>query len=118
VRVRADGEDVPGRDGEAGIVSKYNDIKQRGVIASSDGRTHRFRFTDGQNMMSGDDLVVPRFTGRHDQPPGFRLKVPRVGDAVIFTAKPRQGYITWGYMQHYLYLVERKHGSEFLATKS
>jgi hypothetical protein len=99
---------------EIGLVSKYNDIGQRGVIVSPHGDAHSFRYIDGQSMMSGDDLMVPLFTGRHDQRSGFQLKVPRVGDAVIFAGKPGENYVVWGYLQHFLDLVERKYGSDFI----
>lgn len=101
-----------------GLVSKYDEATQVGCITTPEGCSYDFRYVDGQNMMSGDDLAVPRFSGHHSQPRGFRLKLPKAGDPVVFTIAWQSGVVaTWGYMHHFLDLTERKYGPTFAVAR-
>lgn len=98
-----------------GIVTAYDSDKQSGEITDTLGNRLRFYYKDGQNMLYGNNLVTPEFSGHHEQPSGYSLKLPAVGDPVSFT-KPDEGTVdTWGYIRHFIDLVERRHGTSFAA---
>ena len=97
---------------EVGVVSSFNTVMQTGVIAATAGRSYSFRYGQGQSFMYGADLATPVLSGRHLQPAGSGLKLPRPGDAVI--CRVVDGHIeAWGYLRHYSDLVERRFGTEF-----
>lgn len=98
-----------------GIVTTFDNDKQSGEIADTLGNKLMFYYKDGQNMVYGDDLVTPKFSGHHEQPSGYSLKLPAVGDSVSF-AKPDKGMVNvWGYARHFTDLAEKQHGTGFTA---
>lgn len=100
---------------EAGIVDSYSNASGAGTIRSTSGSVLWFKYEDGQNMMSEPASMVPAFTGRHEQAEGHRLKVPRIGDAVLFSQQ-RHGLV-WGYVRHFVDLAEHRFGTDFAAPQ-
>jgi hypothetical protein len=98
-----------------GIVTTFDNDKQSGEITDTLGNKLSFFYKDGQNMLSGDDLVTPKFSGHHEQPSGYSLKLPAVGDPVSFIKLDNGTVRLWGYVRHFMDLVERKHGTRFAA---
>lgn len=98
---------------EAGIVIKYNTSGRDGVIETIDGSQLYFTYAQGQNMMCGDTMKTPQFTGHHEQPTGHSLKVPRLGDPVAFSRTGPTHVKVWGYLQHFVDLAERKNRTSF-----
>jgi hypothetical protein len=93
---------------ELGVVCAFDASSLQGQIMTPDGRIYTFDYARGQNMMSG--RPTPQFTGRHEQPAGFRLKHPSEGDVVAFARAARGAINTWGYVYHFMDLVERQYG--------
>jgi hypothetical protein len=66
--------------------------------------------------MSAKGSLAPRLTGHHSQPFGGKLRMPKVGDAIIITEyEGRRGHRIWAYMDHYIDMV--KHGLEIAAAE-
>lgn len=93
-----------------GIVVLW-DGEQRVGLITSNGETYRFAYAGGRTIIVEGDRTEPEF-GTHDQPAGFALKVPRVGDIVVFIAVDSD--LTWGYAEHYLSAATRKTSSAFI----
>jgi hypothetical protein len=71
------------------------------MLQMVDGDFLTFAYEQGQNMMITDSSTVPRFTGRHRQPQGYRLKYPEAGDLILFEGTDQQRLVRWGYLTHY-----------------
>jgi hypothetical protein len=77
------------------------------------GNTVVVNYSDGQTLMQRDGIAEPFLSGNHDQLlPGHSLKVPRVGDPLVIE-DARIDQPNWGYLDNYLTLTERRHGSDF-----
>ena len=98
---------------ELGIISSYNAELQTGDITSVKGEKFTFQFAQGQSMQFGEGLATPQFSGTHDQPEGYALKTPGVGDPVAFQRNNEHGIDVWGYARHYVELVEKRYPSRF-----
>ncbi len=94
-----------------GIVTTYDSDTESGEITDNEGRTLDFYYHDGQNMEIGNDFVAPQLTGHHEQPEGYILKAPMIGDPVAFNGEYRVE--TWGYARHFVDLAERQYGTIF-----
>jgi hypothetical protein len=88
---------------EVGLIVGFDPDTEHGSILSSEGEVLRFSFEDGQNFCSVSALSVPQFTGRHDQPGDFKLKMPKLGDPVVFVSGGRNGPVqAWGYAESFV----------------
>ena len=94
-----------------GVIKSYNSGSASGKIHSSNDGEVDFSYQHGQTIVYGQDMTVPEFSGKHIQPKGYRLKLPRPGDAVVYGIF--DGQIIWGYAAHVLSALERQHGTEF-----
>jgi hypothetical protein len=97
-----------------GIVTAYDNDLQSGEITDTVGETFLFYYKDGQNMIYGDGLATPQFSGHHNQPDGSALKLPDVGDAVCFTKPDKDSIKVWGYARHFIDLAEKRHSTRFV----
>lgn len=102
---------------EIGIVTSYDQSTQVGEITSPTGELFAFEYKNGQHLKTGNDIVTPQFTGRHAQPKGYSLKIPRLGDPVIFIRSNDNKTMikTWGYGRHFVNAAEYKYGTEFVS---
>jgi hypothetical protein len=99
------------------VFIRWDDSAQAGIARSIEGYDYQLRYRDGQSFYTSDDYPFPKLTGRHAQPAGYHLKVPEVGDPVLVQlTSPGQAKTHWGYMRHYIDLVERRYGSRFLSA--
>lgn len=94
-----------------GVITTYNSSKESGEITDTDGNVLVFLYKDGQNMKSGEDLITPQLTGHHAQPKGYSLKIPMIGDPVVFNGTNK--VTEWGYTRHFVELAERQYGTLF-----
>lgn len=101
---------------EVGVVTAFDLFTHTGVISTSEGNEYSFAYQQGQNQAYGPGLDSPVFSGRHEQPAGFGLKLPRPGDPVLFQLSASDGISVWGYLRHYLDLAEHRHGTQFVST--
>jgi len=101
-----------------GVITLLNENACAGAITAPGGQQYYFDYVVGENLMMCDDSPVPLFTGHHEQPEGSRLKLPMVGDAVVFVpdAEGASSVRVWGYASHFVYLTERRYGSGFRNT--
>jgi hypothetical protein len=99
---------------QLGVVVNFDQEKGSGIIASVDGERYKFDYKQGQNMVFGDGLATPQFTGRHEQPHGYSLKTPRLGDPVTFIESGPNSITAWGYARHFIDAVECNFGTEFV----
>jgi hypothetical protein len=97
---------------QIGVVTKFDSRSEQGSIEDTNGRVFEFSYQNGENLVIDVRHPCPQFTGRHAQSPGFQLKLPRTGDAVLFVRNKR-GELTWGYVEHFTFLLLRRHGTEF-----
>lgn len=86
----------------------------RGQITAG-GKAHGFDYSGGRTIVSSNNMPEP-VLGRHTQPSGFELKVPRVGDSVVFTII--DSGVQWGYAEHYVDASLRRAPSEFRSIAS
>ena len=100
------------------VFTHWDDLQQVGITTSVDGCRYQLRYQDGQSFYTSDDYPLPRLTGKHEQPAGHQLKMPEVGDSVLIELASSGQIIHWGYMRHYLDLVERRYGTSFLTAVS
>lgn len=99
------------------VITEWNNTLLAGTASSADGQVYTLHYRNGQSFYTSDDHPLPRLTGKHDQPTGYQLKVPEVGDPVLIQLpSPGQVKTHWGYMRHYLDLVERRYGTSFVAA--
>jgi hypothetical protein len=96
-----------------GLIVTYSPRSRSGLIADAEGSSWRFKYAQGQSLAIGKHDSIPMLTGRHTQAIGFALKEPRVGDAIIFEAVAN-AVCGWGYLRHWLELVEQRYGTDFL----
>ena len=96
-----------------GIVTAYDNNKQSGEITDTAGNKMNFYYKDGQSLIYGNSLVIPQFSGHHDRPTGYALKVPAIGDAICFTKLNKGMVKVWGYVRHFIDLTERQYGTNF-----
>jgi hypothetical protein len=92
---------------EFGAVTSYDVNSEIGQIIASDGARLRFTYYQGQNLISVPKSSVPLFSGHHEQPEDYFLKVPQSGDVVVFERSDR--LVRWGYMAHYQDLTSRQY---------
>ena len=92
-----------------GIICSWDLNTQRGKVISEDF-AYEITYLNGKNIVSGSRMLEPRL-GHHDQPDGFELKIPQVGDVVVFAAT--RSIAEWAYAEHYLTAATRKFPSEF-----
>jgi hypothetical protein len=92
-----------------GIVDEFDLSSRLGRLVASSGLRVSFRYDQGQSLMIGPDVTIPRFTGRHTQPPGHILKLPAAGDVVIFEQFNKE-LTCWAYMSHFEMLALRPYG--------
>jgi hypothetical protein len=92
------------------IVEKFCPKSGRGTLRTSDGHLVAFAYKQGQNMMITDDSEVPQFTGHHEQPRGYRLKYPAIGDVILFEGTSQQPLVRWGYVAQHEALAARRSG--------
>ena len=98
---------------ELGIVTRFDAKAGTGHLTALDGQEYVFKFGRGQNMMLLHGTLLPQFTGRHSQPGRFALKEPVEGDAVIVQTSEHSDIVVWGYVHHFLDIIERRYGSTF-----
>jgi hypothetical protein len=96
-----------------GIVTAIEASTATGEIMSCDGAVYPFAYRRGQNVASSATTPVPQLSGYHAQPQGFQLKLPRVGDPILFRESPDGVVSAWGYARHFIELAERRFGTEF-----
>lgn len=96
-----------------GVVVRYDEVRGLGMVESSAQETFLFAYTDGQTMGLFQGESAPRLTGTHIQPNPRHLKHPRPGDPIVFEGLDNGKVARWGYLQHFVDLVTRKHGTEF-----
>ncbi|MFB9728696.1 hypothetical protein [Haloechinothrix salitolerans] len=96
-----------------GIVASFNSGTGVGEIVYRGGSRVQFRFSDGRSIVYGTDLAIPTFSNQQAQPMGHSLKIPRVGDPVVFAKGQGEEAPTWGYARHVVDAVERRFGTEF-----
>ncbi len=101
---------------QLGIITYYDEALMRGTITSAAGDEHSFRYADGQSFIGSPTRACPELSGHHAQAAGFKLKTPCVGDPVVFVDTRPRSRISWGYLSHFTYLVERRHGQSFATT--
>lgn len=89
----------------AATIQSWNN-PQSGTAKDGLGREYLLNFIDAQSFMYGTDLATPQLNSKHDQPHGYGLKHPEVGDAILLVQEVA-GKQAWGYMRHYLDLLER-----------
>jgi hypothetical protein len=94
-----------------GIITNYDKSKESGEITDTDGHVLEFHYKDGQNMKYGEDLITPQLTGHHEQPEGYALKTPMIGDPVAYIGLDI--VTSWGYARSFVELAERKYGTNF-----
>lgn len=99
------------------VIVDWHDAERAGTARSTDGQEYPLRYHDGQSFYTSDQRSIPALTGRHDQSAGGELKMPEVGDPVLIQLPTSQhGRCHWGYMRHYLELVERRYGTRFVSA--
>lgn len=96
-----------------GIIQSISSDGSVGIILTAEGKARRFKYMSGQNFELHENALVPRLTGRHQQPNGFQLKIPAIGDAVVLLEGASSEVSAWGYVEHFVYLLERRHGIRF-----
>lgn len=97
------------------IIIKWDDTRQIGTAKSSEGKTYQLQYSDGQNLFSDEEHSVPTLTGHHEQPVGYQLKVPQVGDPVLIKLSSIiEDTYNWCYMRHYVDIAERRYGTAFI----
>ncbi|TAK89513.1 hypothetical protein EPO04_00135 [Patescibacteria group bacterium] len=99
---------------EIGIVTSYDSDTELGVVAANNNELS-FKYGDGQNMIFDSKLKEPTLSGKHEQPEGFSLKEPDIGDPIAFM-RDNELVTAWGYLNHYIGLAERKHPTRFVAA--
>ena|SRR5579862_26968 len=100
---------------DVGIISKYVLRSRRGEIRNSAGNVFRFTYEQGQSIAldNGDERPSsPALSGTHTQPGNAALKVPRVGDPVVFHAEGHS-VAAWGYLHQFVFAAEHRYGTEF-----
>jgi hypothetical protein len=97
---------------KVGLIVKTSDQGKHALV--SDGHeTHQIAYVSGRSIIYGKDLPTPILSENHEQhSPKARLKLPRIGDAVVFENSENSS-IRWGYLDSYLSAVHRQWGSEF-----
>lgn len=96
-----------------GIVTSWDSETQSGELVSA-GCQYFFAYADGRTIIGTDDTVKPLF-GTHEQPEGFKLKIPRAGDILVFQSG--DSFMQWAYAEHYVSAALRKVPSEFRTVK-
>lgn len=96
----------------------WDDAHLTGIARSSDGQEYPLHYCDGQSWYVDQEHPLPQLTGHHEQPDSGQLKVPTVGDPVLIEVSDTLRFQRhhWAYLRHYLELVERQFGTEFLTT--
>ncbi len=90
-----------------GVIHSYDKGSQTGQLLSSGSQLLNFAYGQGQNLMNEGNASTPAFTGRHEQPKGYSLKIPVPGELVIFESA--DGLLArWGYICHYQTLAIRR----------
>ena len=98
------------------VLIEWNIALLTGTARSADGQEYTLHYNAGQSFYTSDDHPLPRLTGKHEQPDGYQLKVPQVGDPVLIQLPlHEQKEVYWGYMRHYIDLVEHRYGTAFVA---
>ncbi len=99
------------------IIIECDDTRQIGTAKSSEGKTYQLQYSDGQNLFSDEEHSAPTLTGQHEQPAGYQLKVPQVGDPVLIKLPSSiEDTYHWCYMRHYVDIAERRYGTAFIAN--
>lgn len=83
-------------------------------MRGSAGVEFAFSYSQGQSFVVDDSDFLPHFTGHHDQPFG-ELKLPEIGDPVIFNTQSSQ-VEAWGYMANFVACAAHRYGTSFVAT--
>lgn len=97
------------------VIIHWDSIQRAGVARSSHGRDYHVLYINGQSFSTCDDSAIPVLSGKHAQGHGYALKVPEVGDPVLMDLHmPNDEEPIWGYMRHYIELVEGRYGTRFL----
>lgn len=100
------------------IICNWDDKTMTGIARSANGRSYRIRYIDGESFASSAARPIPVLTGRHVQVADGTLKVPAIGDPVLIQTPPApHAKVRWGYMRHYLDMVEERFGTRFLPRK-
>jgi len=101
----------------AAVITDWDTTLLAGTASSTDGQAYILRYRDGQSFYTSDNQHLPRLTGKHQQQPGYQLKVPQVGDPVLIQLpSPGQTITHWGYMRHYVDVAERRYGTAFVTA--
>lgn len=99
------------------VFTQWDKSQLVGTAMSSDGQTYRLGYSAGQSFTFDETHQTPKLSGHHDQAPGYQLKYPEVGDAVLVQlSRSNHAEPYWGYLRHYLELVERRYGTRFIAA--
>ncbi len=98
---------------QIGIVLTWESTSNSGSILSS--RTEvSFNYGSGRSVISSSSEHEPELSSTHNQGDGFKLKLPRIGDSVVFFTAPDGSVQSWGYAEHYVGAAVRKFGSGFI----
>lgn len=98
---------------EIGLIKSYDKAAQVGSLVSTEGQELTFGYINGQNMIFSNSGVTPQFSGRHEQPDGYSLKLPSEGDSVVFRKYSNGLVATWSYLYHFTDSAERHYPSIF-----
>lgn len=102
---------------QIGVVSRFDEFSQTGEITTPNSSRHQFLFSNGQSMMIDESHLCPRLSGKHLQGRGYHLKLPKVGDAVVFELLSGSD-LRWGYADHFNYLLNLHHDNGFRPAAS
>lgn len=99
-----------------GVVVDFDEDAGTGWLVDSAGQKFKFSYGHGQSVVSdGDNL--PAISGRHHQPAGGRLKQPRIGDGLLVEVPGDSSSVAaWAYAVHFLDVLQRRFGSEFVPS--
>jgi hypothetical protein len=99
-----------------GVIISFNDRTETGILQSSDGEGHdiSFKYCNGSTVAISDSEKSPYLTDRKPTRPGTSLKVPRLGDPIVFTMGRNDSAESWAYAETYVDLCRRKYSSEFV----
>jgi hypothetical protein len=104
---------------DVGVISKYVFETQQGEIRDSEGNILPFIYEQGQSIAVdgvGGQPTSPTLSGSHSQPGDAALKIPRIGDPVVFKAKDHS-VVAWGYLHQFVFASERRYGTEFTTVR-
>lgn len=98
---------------EIGVIICWHESQGVGIVVDNRGHQYPLDYERGQSFGITVGDLTPTLSGRHEQSFGHQLKEPQQGDPILFELTSIGTVNRWGYLRHYLELVETRHGTAF-----